>query len=185
MLNVVKTDESRVCALQAFDILDTEPEEAFDRITRLARTVLKVPVVLVSLIDRDRQWFKSRQGLDATETPRDISFCSRAIEQDAPLIVPDARLDARFADNPFVTGDFGLRFYAGAQLIDRGGYKLGTLCCIDRKPREMSVDEVAILQDLARLVMDELELRLLATTDGLTGCMTRRAFLEAGRRDIA
>ncbi len=178
-------EEARLCALQTLDVLDTAPEEAFDRITRLARTVLRVPIVLVSLIDRERQWFKSKQGLDATEAPRDISFCTRAIEQTGPLIVPDAQLDPRFAHNPLVTGPPHVRFYIGAPLTSRDGYNLGTLCCIDTEPRNPTDEQVAILQDLARVVMDAMELRQLATTDGLTGAMTRRAFEESARRDVA
>jgi diguanylate cyclase (GGDEF)-like protein len=186
MVNVERSDEqARLAALHAFEILDTVPEEAFDRIARLAKTVLQVPIVLISLIDRDRQWFKSRQGMAEAETPRDVSFCSRAIEQSEPLIVPDAQLDPRFVNNPLVTGAPHIRFYIGVQLTNRDGFKLGTLCCIDTKPREVTSDQIAILQDLARLVVDELELRLLATTDSLTGAMTRRAFLSALKRDVA
>jgi diguanylate cyclase (GGDEF)-like protein len=178
-------EEARLFALRAFEVLDTQPEEAFDRITRLAKTVLRVPIVLVSLLDRDRQWFKSRQGFEASEGPRDISFCTRAIELDEPLIVPDARLDPRFSANPHVTGAPFIRYYVGVQLKTREGYNVGTLCCIDTNPRaETSAEQLAILQDLARLVIDELELRLLATTDSLTNAMTRRAFLESARRDL-
>ncbi len=178
-------ESARLSALHSYDVLDTPQEESFDRITRLAQTVLQVPVALVSLVDSDRQWFKSRQGLDVAETPRNISFCAHAILRDEALVVPDATLDPRFADNPFVTGDFGLRFYVGVPLRNRDGFKLGTLCCIDRKPRDLSPDQIAILEDLARLVVDELELRLLATTDSLTGAMGRRAFLEALARDFS
>ena len=185
MLNCAAiNEETRLAALHSFEVLDTAPEEAFDRITRLAKTVLQVPIVLVSLIDRDRQWFKSRQGLEVSETPRNISFCTRAIEQHEPLVVPDALLDVRFADNPLVTGEPRIRFYIGVQLKNRDGFNLGTLCCIDTKPRQPTPDQIAILQDLGRLVIDELELRLLATTDSLTGAMTRRAFLEAAQRDL-
>ncbi len=184
MLDCTSREEERLRALYALQVLDTEPEEAFERITRLAKTVLQVPMVMVSLVDRDRQWFKSRQGLEASETPRDISFCTRAIEQDAPMIVPDARLDPRFADNPLVTGNPWIRYYIGVPLTNRDGLNLGALCCVDTKPRELSADQVAILQDLARLVVDELELRLLATADSLTGSMSRRAFLEVARRDV-
>jgi GGDEF domain-containing protein len=177
-------EEARLSALKAYQVLDTAPEETFDRITRLATTVLQVPIALVSLIDRDRQWFKSQQGLAASQTPRDISFCSHAIEQSEPLIVSDATLDPRFADNPFVTGEPHIRFYIGVQLVDRNGFNLGTICCIDSKPRTPTPAQIAILQDLARVVVDGLEMRLLATTDSLTGAMTRRAFLETAHRDI-
>ena len=185
MLTASTHERDRLCALNAFDILDTAPEEAFDRITRLAKSVLQVPIVLVSLIDRDRQWFKSRLGLVATETPRNISFCTHAIEQSVPLIVPDALLDSRFVENPFVTSAPFVRFYIGVQLTNSDGFNIGTLCCIDTKPREVSAEQIAILQDLGRLIIDELELRQLATTDSLTGALTRRAFFEAARRDVS
>jgi diguanylate cyclase (GGDEF)-like protein len=177
-------EEARLAALKGYQVLDTAPEETFDRITRLATAVLQVPIALVSLIDRDRQWFKSHQGLAASQTPRDFSFCAHAIEQSEPLIVRDATLDPRFADNPLVTGDPYIRFYLGVQLVDRNGFNLGTICCIDRTPRNPTPDQIAILQDLARIVVDSLEMRLLAATDSLTGAMTRRAFLEVARRDI-
>lgn len=179
------TEDARLASLYAFDVLDTGPEEAFDRITRIAKTVLQVPISTVTFVDRDRQWFKSRQGIDATESPRDISFCTRAIELDEPLIVPDARLDPRFKNSPLVTGSPWVRFYIGVQLKDRDGFNVGTLCCIDTEPRIVTAHQVAVLHDLARLVVDELELRLLATTDGLTGAMTRRAFMDAANRDVA
>ena len=185
MISSAQREEQRLCALHALEILDTGPEEAFERVTRLAKTVLRVPMVLVSLIDRDRQWFKSRVGVSDTETPRKFSFCTHAIEQSDPLIVPDAHTDPRFAENPYVTGDPHIRFYIGVQLTNRDGYNIGTLCCMDSQPREATAEQVAILQDLARLVVDELELRQLATTDSLTGSLTRRAFLEAARRDAS
>lgn len=178
-------EDTRLAALYAFGILDTAPEEAFDRITRIAKTVLQVPITTITFVDRDRQWHKSRQGLQITETPRDISLCTRAIELDEPLIVPDARLDPRFSNSPLVTGSPWIRFYIGVQLRDRDGFNIGTLCCIDTVPRTPTAQHIAVLQDLARLVIDEMELRLLATTDGLTGAMTRRAFMDAANRDIA
>jgi diguanylate cyclase (GGDEF)-like protein len=184
MLDAIKLEEARLIALQSLDILDTPPEENFDRITRLVRRALKAPIALISLIDHERQWFKSRQGLLASETKRSISFCSHAIEQDVPLVVPDASLDPRFCANPFVVGPPGIRSYVGAQLKTGEGYSLGTLCVLDVKPRRFSEDEIAILQDLAQLVIDGLELRRLATTDSLTGCLTRRTFFENAQRDF-
>lgn len=178
-------EDARLAALYAFDVLDSAPEEAFDRITRIARTVLQVPITTITFVDRDRQWFKSRHGLDRSETARDISLCTRAIELDEPLIIPDARLDPRFSDSPLVAGPPWIRFYIGVQLKDRDGFNIGTLCCIDTEPRIVTAQHVAVLQDLARVVVDELELRLIATTDGLTGAMTQRAFMEAANRDVA
>jgi GAF domain-containing protein len=115
----------RLAALYRYDVLDTPPEEAFDRITRLARMVLQLPIVLVSLIDRERQWFKSRQGLAATETPRSMSFCTHAIQRDVPMIVQDACADPRFQDNPLVVGDPGIRFYLGVPLRTPDGHNSG------------------------------------------------------------
>jgi diguanylate cyclase (GGDEF)-like protein len=175
-------EDERLAALYRYDVLDTEPEEGFDRITRLAKMVMQTPIALVSLIDRERQWFKSRQGLEARETSRDISFCSHAIEHDVPMIVPDAREDPRFCDNPLVTGGPMIRFYLGVPLRTPDGQNIGTLCAIDQQPRQPSADQVALLEDLARLVIDELELRQLATTDSLTGALTRRGFMRAARQ---
>ena len=169
-------EADRLAALQRYDVLDTPPEESFDRITRLAKTALQMPIVLVSLIDAERQWFKSRQGLDATETPRDISFCTHAIMRDEPFIIPDALEDPRFRENPLVTGAPNIRFYIGIPLKTPDGYNIGTLCAIDQQPRELSDDQISLFWDLARLVMDELELREIATTDSLTGAQTRRSF---------
>lgn len=152
-------EAERLDVLSSYEVLDTGPEESFDRITRMASRLLDVPICLISLIDKDRQWFKSRQGLDATETPRDISFCTHAILNDEVMVVPDAVDDPRFHDNPLVVGDPCIRFYAGAPLTTHSGHNLGTLCAIDRQPREMTDDERQLLDDLAHMVVDELELR--------------------------
>ncbi|BDT59382.1 hypothetical protein MasN3_28760 [Massilia varians] len=149
----IPTDEAqRLAALHATRLLGSPPEESFDRITRTAARLLGVPIALVSLIDKDRQWFKSRTGLDTCETPRAISFCGHAILSDEPLVVPDAAQDARFVDNPLVTGDMHLRFYAGVQLYSVERKKIGTLCVIDRKPRRLGPGELEALRDLARMV---------------------------------
>ena len=169
-------EAARLAALHGFDILDTPAEETFDRLTRLAQSALGVPIVLVSLVDTDRQWFKSRQGLDATETPREVSFCAWAIEWDRPLIVRDASTDERFQGNPLVTGEPHIRFYAGIPLKSSDGHNLGTLCAIDTVSRDVSDAEIGVLSDLARLVMNEIELRYLARTDALTGAHTHRSF---------
>jgi diguanylate cyclase (GGDEF)-like protein len=177
-------EDGRLAALYSYNVLDTPPEESFDRITRLARMVLQTPIVLVSLIDRDRQWFKSRQGLAAAETPRNISFCTHAIQRDVPMVVQDAREDPRFRDNPLVTGEPLIRFYLGVPLRTPDGHNIGTLCAIDRQPRQPSADQIAVLQDLARLVVDELELRQMAVTDSLTGAMTRRGFMREAEKAL-
>lgn len=152
-------EEERLSALFDLDILDTDAEEVFDRITLMAARLLAVPIVLVSLIDRDRQWFKSRIGLDATETHRDFAFCSHAMLSDEIMHVPNAPDDPRFAANPLVTGPPGIRFYAGAPLTLRDGIRLGTLCAIDIKPRELTKEQSELLRDLAAVVVDELVLR--------------------------
>ncbi|SNC62970.1 GAF domain-containing protein [Marinobacter sp. es.048] len=152
-------DEShRLSALDELALLDTPPEERFDRLTRLAARALNAPIALVSLIDSHRQWFKSRHGLEAPGTARDISFCGHAILREETLIIENALNDERFHDNPLVTGDPNIRFYAGAPLHDRHGHRVGTLCIIDRKPRSFSKEEEAILRDLANLVEREFSL---------------------------
>jgi PAS domain S-box-containing protein len=153
----IPADETeRLEDLRNLQVLDTEAEERFDRVTRLAQGLFETPIALVSLIDQDRQWFKSRQGLAATQTPRDFSFCGHAILDDGVLVVPDATKDIRFSDNPLVTGDPDIRFYAGAPLKTDTGNAVGTLCVIDTRPREWTDAQSAALRDLADLV--ELEL---------------------------
>ncbi len=183
------SESQRLTTLREYDVLDTPPEEAFNRITRLAQSALRMPIVLVSLIDENRQWFKSRVGLDVEQTPRSDSFCTHAIQQDTPFIIPNALLDERFADNPLVVGPPHVRFYAGVPLKMKDGSNIGTLCAIDTKPCQLTDTELNILTDLAQLVVDELELRQLATSDSLTGALTRRSFekeldieLERSRR---
>jgi GAF domain-containing protein len=158
----------RLDALRRYAILDTPPDPGFDRITRLAAKLLHAPIALISLVAADRQWFKSSVGLDLTETPRAVAFCAHTILQDSPMVVADATADARFAQNPFVTGPEGLRFYAGVPLKSRDGYNLGTLSVLDRMPRTPPPEDLDVLQDLAGMVVDELELRL-----ALIGCATR------------
>lgn len=173
----IPADEAaRIDALSALNILDTPLEERFDRLTRLARRLFGVPIALVSLVDADRQWFKSRQGLDATQTSRDISFCGHAILGHDILLVPDAALDARFNDNPLVTDAPHIRFYAGCPLRAADGSKLGTLCIIDRQPRALDEEEKALLRDLAKMVEVELNAVQLATMDDLTSLSNRRGF---------
>lgn len=157
-----ENDPERVAALQAYGVLDSLPEQAYDDVTALAAQICEVPVALISLVDDDRQWFKSRVGLDVDETPRDHAFCAHAILEPAEvLVVEDARRDPRFAGNPLVTGEQGIRFYAGAPLVTGDGHALGTLCVIDRKPRTLTTVQLASLRALARQVVAQLELRRL------------------------
>lgn len=149
-------EKQRLKALRNLVILDTAPEERFDRISAFAAQEFGVPMALVSLVDRDRQWFKSNFGLEARETPRDISFCGHAVTQSAPLVVPDALEDPRFADNPLVIGHPYVRFYAGAGLRLPYGQVVGTLCVMDRRPRAFDRLDVAVLCGLRDLVVEEL-----------------------------
>jgi PAS domain S-box-containing protein len=156
-------EPERLAALHRYQILDTPAEAAFDRITTLAARLFKIPTVLISLVDESRAWFKSSIGFGAPEVPRDATICSFAVLTDAPLIVPDTRLDERFVCNPFVQCEPGMRFYAGAPLIDRDGFNLGTLCLLDSVPHApLTAEQQATLVDLAAMVVDELELRLAA-----------------------
>ncbi len=157
---VPEDETERLAALLNYAILDTPPEENFDRITRIASHVLKVPMCLVSLVDAERQWFKSKYGLDADETPRDVAFCAHAIMMDDVMVVPDATKDSRFRDNPLVQGEPNIRFYAGAPLKSWSGHNVGTLCVIDQQPRQPTPEQQEILEDLAKIVVDEMELRL-------------------------
>ncbi len=157
-------EQQRMAAVRRYDILDTPPDGAFDRIAALAARLLDVPIAIVSVVDTDRIWFKSHHGLDVSEIGRDPGLCASAILGSEPWLVTDARTDPRTLSNPLVAGDFGLRFYAGAPLTTHDGHNLGTLCAIDQSPRLITEYETAILTDLAALVMDELELRLSART---------------------
>ncbi len=154
-----KNEAQRLKVLWQYDLLDTVPEEVFDDMTDLAAHICEAPIALISLVDEDRQWFKSRVGLSEQETSRDISFCAHAILQNGLFIVPDATQDPRFKDNPLVTGKQKIRFYAGVPLKSPDGYALGTLCVLDQKPREMRPEQKRALMVLARLVQTQLELR--------------------------
>lgn len=150
-------EDERLSALRALLLLDTPPEERFDRLARFVAEQLDVPIALLTLVDGQRQWFKARVGLDATETPRDISFCGHAIMKNDLFIVEDASRDPRFSDNPLVTGEPHIRFYAGAPLSAPGGHRIGTLCVIDTVPRTLGPVELSILDALRRLANETVD----------------------------
>lgn len=158
-----RNEAARIQALHQYAILDTSEERTFDDIARLASFICEAPIALISLVDSDRQWFKSRVGLQAEQTPREHAFCAHAILQPGDvLVVPDATRDPRFTDNPLVQGDPNIRFYAGAPLLAPGGEALGTICVIDRAPRDIEPGKVEALRTLSRLVVAQLELRRLS-----------------------
>lgn len=169
-------ETQRLMSLHSLRILDTPSEERYDRITRMAKRLFNIEICLVSLVDSERQWFKSRQGLDACETSREISFCGHAILNDGPFIVNDTSLDKRFVDNPLVTDAPFIRFYAGCPIKNPDGYRIGTLCIIDPKPREFSDKDVESLSDLAAMVEDEVRVSSQITVDDLTQVANRRGF---------
>ncbi len=174
----VPSDESqRLKTLRDLRLLDTPPEERFDRVTRLAKQLFSTQIALVSLVDADRQWFKSRQGLDAEETTRDISFCGHAIISDKPLIVSDAATDPRFSDNPLVSGNPNIRFYAGYPLAAPDGSRVGTLCLIDSEPKQITAEQENLLGELARMVEEELDAADHATIDPTTRLSSRCGFI--------
>ena len=173
----IPADESqRLKTLRDLKLLDTPPEERFDRVTRLARQVFATPIALVSLVDADRQWFKSRQGLAAEETHRDISFCGHAILDDKILVINDAVDDPRFCDNPLVCGNPNIRFYAGYPLAAPDGSRVGTLCVIDDKARTVSKDQLKLLRELGRMSEEEMIAANDSTTDPVTGLSNRNGF---------
>lgn len=184
-------EDARLAVLKEHEILDTLAEREYDDITLLASQICGTPISLISLIDETRQWFKSRVGLQDPETPRDLAFCAYAIlDPEQTMVIEDATKDERFADNPLVTGDPGIRFYAGAPLLSKENHALGTLCVIDDKPRELTQRQIEALQALARQLSMRLELRRtarllqkaneelknLSLTDDLTGLYNRRGF---------
>lgn len=175
------TDACRLQTLAELDILDTPRELAFDRITALCRRIFKVPMSTLTFIDGHRQWFKASEGMEDRETDRRPALCYHAIKQNNPLVLPDTLLDPRSANNPFVIGKPFIRFYAGAQLRVKGTI-VGTLCVMDKRPREFDDESIAMLLDLAAIAVDELQLRNLSMQDSLTGALSRRAFRAEGER---
>jgi len=152
-------EAARLAALQKYAILDSEPEQTFDDLTLLASHVCETPVALISLVDENRQWFKSKVGVSISETSRDVAFCSTAILQPDVFVIPDTLQDERFRNNPLVVSEPRIRFYAGAPLITEEGHALGTLCVIDQKPRDFRPDQKEALKALSRLVLSQLEFR--------------------------
>lgn len=192
-------ETARLETLHASGLLDTLPEQAYDDITLLASQICQTPIAYMSLVDEKRQWFKSKVGLEANEIPREHSFCAHAmLEPQSLLIVPNAQVDSRFADNPAVVGELNVRFYAGAPLVTPEGHALGSLCVVDKAPRQLSESQLSALQALSRQVMAQFtlhqqarqmkalnaQLERLSVRDELTGLHNRRAFNSALYREL-
>ena len=180
---IPQDEQIRIEKLRSLDVLDTLPEERFDRLTRIAKRMFGVPIALVSLVDENRQWFKSCIGLDVSETSRDISFCGHAILGNGVFVIPNALEDPRFADNPLVLSEPNIRFYAGCPL-SLNGHKLGTLCIIDQRPRRLEKEDIEALKDLASMVERELAAVQLATLDELTNISNRRGFMSLAQHSL-
>ncbi|MFC3095972.1 GAF domain-containing protein [Alteromonas sediminis] len=177
-------EEERLRTLQSLNLLQTLPEERFDRITHLARNLFNVPIALISLVYEDKQCFKSKVGLEASETAREVSFCAHAILQHDIFVIEDALKDDRFADNPLVTDDPQIRFYAGAPLIHPNGLPLGTLCLIDQQPRTLSQDEKHLLTDLKRCIELELVNQEQVSVDSETQLSDKQGFCLLGQYSL-
>ena len=191
---IPQNEKKRLKVLWQYEVLDTVPEEVFDDLTELAAKICEAPIALISLVDENRQWFKAKFGTTISETARDFSFCSYAITQSDLFIVPDATRDERFAHNPLVTAEPKIRFYAGAPLITPDGHALGTLCVIDKVPRQLRLEQKQALRILAHHVVSQLELRRRSRELGdvrsentrLQGELENvRAELAAARRELA
>jgi diguanylate cyclase (GGDEF)-like protein len=196
------SDEERIASLRRMNVLSTAREQDIDRITRCVQKYFKVEIVLVTLVDRNRQWFKSKCGLDISETSRDISFCGHAIMEDAMLLIEDTLRDERFFDNPLVTGAPHIRFYAGQPLVNREGHRYGTLCVISKNLRTFSVEDVDVLEDFAGIVQTVMDNRTLSEAqeslltaledakrdkllDPLTGLWNKRGMEELFERELS
>lgn len=173
-----ENEDIRIVALHSLNILDTDPEERFDRLTRLAKRLFGISFAMVNLIDINRIWTKSSQGIEIIESPRETSFCGHTVLGDDILVIPDALSDQRFCDNPFVIGDPKVRFYAGVPLVVTNGSKVGTLCLVDRTPRTLSDEDKELLRDLGKIAEQELVALRMATIDDLTQISNRRGFIS-------
>lgn len=182
---VPHNEQERLEAVRSLNILDTAPEDNFERITRMAATIMDVPIACVTIVDSERQWFKSHYGLGVTETPRDISFCGHTINSNALFVVHDARKDERFSDNPLVTGEPNISFYIGVPLKGPEGLPVGALCAIGETPVEPSPQQKKLLEDLGQLVESELQLRRESATDALSGLLNRRQFDRLAEIEIS
>jgi len=154
------TEAARVAALNRYAILDSEPEQSFDDLVILAAHICQTPMAMLSLVDDHRQWFKSKFGVEVRETPRDVSICAHTIQQNDLFVVPDTLQDPRFRENPLVTGEPHIRFYAGTPLINEDGFALGTLCVVDRQPRQLDPEQTEAISALGRLALRQMELRM-------------------------
>jgi diguanylate cyclase (GGDEF)-like protein len=177
-------EDQRLRDLERYGILEADSDEHFDRILDLTAAIFQTPIVAISLVEANRQWFLAKRGLEVRETPREMAFCAHAIVHDEVMVVPDARADERFRSNPLVFADPHIRFYAGAPLQTPEGHNLGTLCVIDREPRDLTAEHRELLHRLAQLAMRELELRRLAHLCPVTGLPTRHTFLSIGAREF-
>jgi len=182
----VPADElQRLRELERYGVIGSPSDEHFERIVELASLIFEVPITAISLVEQDRQWFLCNVGLEASETPRDQAFCAHAIASEGVMVVPDAAADPRFHTNPLVTSEPYIRFYAGAPLHSREGHNLGTLCVIDRQPRQISERQVRQLTLLSQMVMHEIELRRQARLCPVTGLPIRQTFLTIGGHEIS
>jgi diguanylate cyclase (GGDEF)-like protein len=178
-------EQARLAALRRYEILDTPPEEAFQRIVELVRTVLGVPMAAVSLVDGQRQWLKAVVGPLPKQIGRDASFCNETIKRHGAMAVEDMLRDGRFTTNPLVTGEPMVRSYLGVPLTTPDGYNIGALCAIDDEPRPFDSRDAGILEKFAQIVLEQLELRQIAKQDALTGALTRRGFMAEAEKEFA
>ncbi|MGF1503450.1 MAG: diguanylate cyclase [Paracoccaceae bacterium] len=177
-------EAARIRAVRRSRLLEATTPDAFDRIVRVASEVYGTPIALITLVDTDRQIFLAKRGTEAAETPRSIAFCHHTIQEPVALVVPDATADIRFAANPLVVGEMGIRAYMGVPICSPDGYRLGSLCVIDTRPRpDIAARGAEVLADLGQLVTSDIEMRLLSQTDALTGVASRRWFLEMVARE--